>query len=439
MPFITDKQTQDDLNLLGKHRAGSVYGIFNKVRTAGGARLLEEMFRAPLQDATAINKRTELFRYFEAAAIGFPFDDVVELNALRQLLDEFGTARIAIVATLAWKKVQAILLRDEAYDQIISDLETATAMLGACLDLLDRLPPDAANPYADRLDRMRAILSQPRMSWLKAAKTKSKAKPRAARLLYLLGTTLRQDLEELLKLLYEMDVLIAVSGVAKARNFTYAKAVEPEEDTLIAVGLKHPALEKGVGNTLSFRRDRNVLFLTGANMAGKSTLMKAFAIGVYLAHMGFPIAAGEMIFSVRDGLFSSINVPDNIQLGYSHFYAEVLRVKQVAQEVASGKRLVVLFDELFKGTNVKDAYDGTLAVTIAFATYRDCFFIISTHIIELGGVLGEHNENLQFYYLPTIMEGAAPKYTYLLQPGITADRQGMILIQNEKILEILQL
>jgi len=438
MPFITDKQTQDDLNLLGKHRPGSVYGLFNKVRTTGGARLLEAMFRAPLSDAAAISERTALFRYFEQAAIDFPFDDA-QLNAVQQLLDEFGGSRIAVTVTMVWKRLQATLLRDEAYDQIISGLWTAINVLTSCVHLLDGLPSAAAGPYADRLARMRAILSQPRLAWLTTAKTRTAGRSAAARLIHLLATTLRGDLENLLSLLYEMDVLIAVSSVAKTRNFTYAKAVEPDEDILLVIGLKHPALEKGVGNTLTFSRRQNMLFLTGANMAGKSTLMKAFAIAVYLAHMGFPIAAKEMIFSVRDGLFSSINVPDNIQLGYSHFYAEVLRVKQVAQEVASGKRLVVLFDELFKGTNVKDAYDGTFAVTEAFATYRDCFFIISTHIIELGDVLGAQNDNLQFYYLPTIMEGPAPKYTYLLQPGITADQQGMILIQNEKILEILQL
>jgi len=53
------------------------------------------------------------------------------------------------------------------------------------------------------------------------------------------------------------------------------------------------------------------------------------------------------------------------------------------------KDLIVIFDELFKGTNVKDAYDATLAVTEAFSKYRNCFFIISTHIIEVGENYGE--------------------------------------------------
>jgi DNA mismatch repair ATPase MutS len=181
-----------------------------------------------------------------------------------------------------------------------------------------------------------------------------------------------------------------------------------------------------------------MLFLTGANMAGKSTLMKSFGIAVYLAHMGFPVAAEKMTFSVRDGLYSSINVPDNLSLGHSHFYAEVLRVKKVAQEVGLGKDLVVIFDELFKGTNVKDAYDATLAVTRELAEYRNCFFIISTHIIEVGEALRVGCDNIRFAYLPTVMEGVTPRYTYVLKEGITADRHGMMIIENEGVVGMIR-
>ena len=172
-------------------------------------------------------------------------------------------------------------------------------------------------------------------------------------------------------------------------------------------------------------------------MAGKSTLMKSFSIAVYLAHMGFPVAAKMMDFTVQEGMYTSINVSDNLVLGYSHFYAEVMRVKCVAEKVASGKRMFVVFDELFKGTNVKDAFDATVAVTEAFSNHHCCSYIISTHIIEAGHTLREQMNNLQFSYLPTEMKEGRPTYTYRLQEGVTDDRQGMIIINNERIVEIL--
>jgi DNA mismatch repair protein MutS len=253
---------------------------------------------------------------------------------------------------------------------------------------------------------------------------------------HVLKGELHEPVERIVSFIYELDVNMAVSAVARAKGFTYARAYPPEKNILLASGLCHPGVKAAVGNDMSLHKDKNVLFLTGANMAGKSTWMKSVGIGMYLAHMGFPVAAASMDFSVREGLYSSINVADNISLGYSHFYAEVVRVKQAAEATSSGKRLLLMFDELFKGTNVKDAYDGTLAITEAFAAYRDCLFIVSTHIIEVGEALKD-NPNIRFVYMPTVMDGARPRYTYQLQEGITEDRQGMMIIQNEGILELI--
>ncbi len=59
---------------------------------------------------------------------------------------------------------------------------------------------------------------------------------------------------------------------------------------------------------------------------------------------------------------------------------------------------MVIFDELFKGTNVKDAYDATVAVTEAFGDNRNCTFIVSTHIVEAGETLRERGANMQFLF-----------------------------------------
>src|SRR5690606_8532183 len=157
---------------------------------------------------------------------------------------------------------------------------------------------------------------------------------------HLLKGRLRKKMGAVLSFIYETDVYLAVGGVAVEKNFGYARALPPEANVFSAKALRHPCLAKAVGNNVVMRKDSNVLFLTGANMAGKSTLMKSIGIGFYLAHMGFPVAASGMEFSVREGLYSSINVADNIGLGYSHFYAEVVRVKQAALAAASGKRLL---------------------------------------------------------------------------------------------------
>jgi len=435
MSFNIDKQTIEELNLLGKFRSGSVYSLFNRTRTSGGERLLNHLFNHPLEDAAAINARGHVFRYFQEAAFVFPFD-VQQIDAMREYLDgATGKNALFTFGSMLMKKSLSSLTRDERYRKDIQGLQATIGILHACYLFVETI---GAGPFAERVRTVKAILADQRVEALRQINIYEALSLKTVAVNdHLIKQDLRKEMEEILSFISELDVNIAVAEVARTKGFNYAKALLPKENRLTAVGLRHPCIDRAVGNTLSLQQESNVLFLTGANMAGKSTLMKAVGIGMYLAHMGFPIAVTSMEFSVRQGLYSSINVADNINLGYSHFYAEVVRVKQAAEAAAAGKKLLLMFDELFKGTNVKDAYDGTLAVTEAFAAYEDCLFIVSTHIIEVGEAL-RNNSNIQFVYMPTVMDGIHPRYTYQLQAGITEDRQGMMIIRNEGILELLK-
>lgn len=436
MGFITDKQTLDDLNITGKFKPLSLFNLFNGTKTAGGEKLLDQLFHHPLSDAAAINGRSELFRYFHKRKLSFPFDAAVFQAAEAYLGEGAGSSFLMAAGSVLRKKVLQTAVRDEQYGHLQSGVIAAVEVLNSLKDFLQTLDDDY--PSTEQFENVRRAFNGRQMKWLQEARNnKQLTAMQLARYDHLLRHVLFEEIENILDFIYHLDVHIAVSDVARARNFSYAKALPKDRYIFQTTALSHPALEKAVANPLHLHEDRNVLFLTGANMAGKSTFMKSLGIAVYLAHMGFPVAARDMVFSVRDGLYTSINVSDNLNLGYSHFYAEVLRVKKVAEEVAEGNDLVVIFDELFKGTNVKDAYDATLAVTKEFSTYRNSFFVISTHIIEVGDALRADCDNLQFAYLPTIMEGSVPRYPYTLTEGITNDRHGMLIIENEKILDLI--
>ncbi|HLI93815.1 MAG TPA: hypothetical protein VKU83_09405, partial [Puia sp.] len=73
MSFIIDQQTLDDLDILSKQPGASIYLLFNRTFTRGGAAVLEEMFRFPLTDPTRIRKRGAIIAYFSATTL-FPFD-----------------------------------------------------------------------------------------------------------------------------------------------------------------------------------------------------------------------------------------------------------------------------------------------------------------------------------------------------------------------------
>ncbi|EDM35529.1 putative mismatch repair-like protein [Pedobacter sp. BAL39] len=437
MSFIADKQTLDDLNLLGKYRPDSIFSLFNKLHTTGGERKLQEMFQHPMVDVEAINTRSNMFRYFQNKQLKFPVDGLTFQKAETYL--NTGTSANFLLATtgLLHKKALAVFLHDEQFGQLLAGLNATVEVLRQLQRLMLEMGRDAGSPFEQSRKQISAILDEQGIRDL-LSEVFPLPLMKIAWYDHLLKHTLQLQMGALLNGICLLDVYIGVSLVARERGFSYALALPKEANCMRSAGLWHPGLMKGVANPLSLGREQNMIFLTGANMAGKSTFMKSFGIAVYLSHMGFPVAARQMEFSVCDGLYSSINVPDDLNLGYSHFYAEVLRVKNAAESVGTGQHLVVLFDELFKGTNVKDAYDATLAVTEAFSKYRNCFFIISTHIIEVGTALQERCRNVGFSYLPTVMDGHVPRYTYQLQEGITTDRQGMLIIENEGILEMLK-
>jgi DNA mismatch repair protein MutS len=438
MSFSIDRQTIEELNLLGKFRAGSVYHLFNQVKTRGGEQLLDAMFHSPLTDVAAINARSATFAYFQTLDVSFPFDagQVASMQEFLDMKSGSGLARIAL--NLSSLKLLSSLTRDERYRKEIQGLQDTIVVVQQCAALMHQFQQAPARlAYGDRIAEIKLIFSMPFFTRLLQTNIyQTFPFGQLLDFIHQLKTLRHKEVETLLAFIHEVDVYIAVSRVAKSQDFTYAKALPAQESCFEVQALRHPCLSGAVGNSLHLNQQQNVLFLTGANMAGKSTWMKSIGIAVYLAHMGFPVAASSMRFSVRDGLYTSINVADNVALGYSHFYAEVVRVKQAAEAAASGQRLMLMFDELFKGTNVKDAFDGTLAVTEGFVQYEACLFVVSTHIIEVGEELKRY-PNVQFGYMPTILEGSVPRYTYRMQQGITEDRQGMMIIQNEQILELL--
>ncbi|MBO9633936.1 MAG: DNA mismatch repair protein [Chitinophagaceae bacterium] len=439
MSFLIDKQTTEDLNLLGKFKPNAVFGMFNKVKTAGGERLLENWFRHPLTDADAINQRSAMFRQFGELGIDFPVSGA-SIEMMENYLNSGAPGnRFAAPLTVMGKRVAFTLGLNKDFRQFQASFHETIEVLNKLRSCFNGMADKHRDLLKGDLEDACKTLNLPELKWLKEEAGR-KDLPLTSLIRYdnILRFHLREKMDQVLQAVSLLDGAIAVAHTAKERGFVYAHALPQEANCIRIDDCRHPGIKKAIGNSVTISHENNVIFLTGANMAGKSTFMKSFAIAVFLAHMGFPVAARSMEFSVRDGIYTSINVPDDLEQGFSHFYAEVRRVKMVAETVSSGKYMLVIFDELFKGTNVKDAFDATLSVTEAFAAYRKCSFIISTHIIEVASALDERCDNLQFVYLPTIMDGQVPKYTYRLQSGVTEDRHGMMIIENERIIDIIR-
>lgn len=439
MSFLVDKQSLDDLNVFGRHGRDSIYTLFCHTYSREGAALLEEMFRYPLSSAEEINNRTAIIQFFQRLEMDFPYPghlfDAVDFylgntDARTKLAPEHDTLN---------RKFRSAIGAENEYEQIHKGLTSLIQIINISKEFVRKVKAIPGHDcYKTNIDQFEAIFKEADIEWTEKEKDKKRlsyAKTAAY------DKILRYDenaaMRKLLHLIAYLDIYISVGKIAKKNSFVFAQALEGEDNMLDIKGVYHPYVPNAVSNDLFIDKNSNLVFLTGANMAGKSTFMKSLGIAIFLAHVGFPIPAKSMTFSVQDGMFTTINLADNLNLGYSHFYTEVMRVKKVAYEVAKDKKFFVIFDELFRGTNVKDAYDATVAISEAFSQRTKSTFVISTHIIEAGEALQERCENIQCIFLPTVMKGDTPVYTYKIEPGITADRHGMVIIQNEKIMDIL--
>src|SRR5207249_264088 len=99
-----------------------------------------------------------------------------------------------------------------------------------------------------------------------------------------------------------------------------------------------------VAYDITLDHENNFLFLTGANMAGKSTFIKSVGAAVFLAHVGMGVPAKKMQLTLFDGLLSNINVVDNISKGESYFYNEVQRIKNTILKINDGRKWLILID-----------------------------------------------------------------------------------------------
>jgi DNA mismatch repair ATPase MutS len=401
--------------------------------------MLEEMFCNPLSNAESINTRSGIIQYFAGQRISFRFDQELFDSAEQYLMERDERTRLSGNQQSLGEKINRIVAADTTFKNIQKGIAATIALLQELRIFLNDKGVIGCLAYAgERRSALNQFSDAALVSMLEQPPKNKLSQEQLSAYDKILRFSHYQEVAKLLQHIYCLDIYITVGKAGAEKGFAYPKALHSSSCNISVNGFYHPLLKNAVPNDLEITPAGNVIFLTGANMAGKSTFMKSLGIAMYLAHMGFPVPAKKMEFSVLHGIYTTINLPDNLGIGASHFYAEVLRIKKIAKELSTGKNILVIFDELFRGTNVKDAYEATIALTEAFANKRSSMFIISTHIIEAGPVLKERCANISFKYLPTRMKGTTPEYTYTLETGITDDRHGMIIINNEGILELLK-
>lgn len=433
--FEVDKQTWKDLDLFDQGRRGLIFSFFNKTKTKGGADALERMLRSPCNERPELEARRDVIRFFR--------DRNVDLQIGRQVVDvEFYLNSAIPIFPGNWLDAKMYSLRNQLkesprYYTVTWGVKNTVSLLRHLFELIGGwYTDDCPAPLAAVLVEMSILVTDKRVRMLLMERSGPLGWRDFARCDEFFRRSGKGAIRRLLDLIYEWDACVAVAMTAQQCDLCFPQYSDDPEPGIRAQGLFHPLVANAVPNDYSIGAAANLCFVSGPNMAGKSTFLKSFGLAVYLAHVGFPVPARFFETTIFNGVMTTVNLADSISQGYSHFYAEVQRVMEVAGKIREKRRLVVIFDELFRGTNVMDASDASLQVIDALAGIGGSLFLISTHIVEIAVGL-QDNPNIFFSCFAATMEGGVPWYSYKLREGVSDERAGMTILRNEGILEML--
>jgi DNA mismatch repair ATPase MutS len=247
----------------------------------------------------------------------------------------------------------------------------------------------------------------------------------------------KHNMLDLVVLYAQIDAWYGMANAVQKFGLVFPAFVQNEEPVIEAKGLYHLLVTEPVAYDVVLNQKTNFLFLTGANMAGKSTFIKSVGAAVFLAHIGMGVPAQQMKLTLFDGMLSNINVVDNISKGESYFYNEVQRIKATISKISDGKKWLILIDELFKGTNVQDAMKCSSTVIEGLLKMKNSLFILSTHLYEIGEELKKY-PNIDFKFFETSVINDQLHFSYHLKDGISNDRLGYLILKREGVVDMLE-
>ena len=215
----------------------------------------------------------------------------------------------------------------------------------------------------------------------------------------------------------------------------YQTSIYPELDsgTLRMSDVFHPLIDRNhvIANDFGFQDGSSLGLLTGSNMSGKSTFLRAVGLNQTLANMGAPVFASEFATSPMK-IETCIEVSDSLRDGVSYFYAEVRRLKALLEQAkAAGQSTLFLIDEIFRGTNNKERQIGSRAVIRALARLRPkALGFVSTHDLELTVLEKEEPAVVNLHFRETI-EAGQMVFSYRLNPGPSPTTNALLIMAME--------
>jgi DNA mismatch repair protein MutS len=433
-----DNITYEDLSLFSHEEEYSIFHKLDFTRTTGGKDLLLDYFNRPFGKLDSIYATQQILTLMLEKMDRWPSyisngTIMVMERFYETALDEIPQAQ-NLPAALSYK-----LLHGPDYSMLRYSIGHFADFIRGMNQLVGLLNIPGCPPLlGDLLERARRLLDQEVLQSLEKTKPGVPLKPiQVIYYGYYIRERFKTAMQSLIDIHSRLDAWYSMAMATRRYRLSFPVFLDQEDPFLEASSLYHLLLPVPVSYDVRLDPATNFLFLTGANMAGKSTFIRSVGVVVFLAHLGMGVPAKAMRLSLFDGILSNINVVDNISKGESFFFNEVQRIRNTLEKIGNRRKWLVLIDELFKGTNVQDAMKCSLTVIKGLIKIRRSLFILSTHLYEIGEELKEY-PNIRFSYFETSVKDDQLEFSYQLKEGISNDRIGYLILKREKVVEMLE-
>ena len=433
-----DKTTLTDLVIVDREEEFSIFNKINFTVTARGREQLRTNLLYPLSDIANINNVQQTILFIKKNKAKWPF---IITNGTVMVIEKFYDSHIDAIPSKP-SSIDAFsykLFHGHDYTLVkYSVLHFFNFIKGMQHVVASFLNDKTPQLLKDALQEAERILNKPTLNIIATKNKASDLMPaEMLELAHFFKYRYKINFYELLHIFCKLDAWHSMAIAIEKYNLCMPHFIESDLPHIEARNLYNLMLQNPVAYNVLLNEATNFLFLTGANMAGKSTFIKACGMAVYLAHTGMGVPAAQMKLSFFDGILSNINVIDNIAKGESYFFNEVQRIKATVQKVNNGKKWLILIDELFKGTNVQDAMKCSSTVIEGLLKIKSSIFILSTHLYEIGNDLKKH-PNICFNYFETTVIDDQLSFSYQLREGISNDRLGYLILKNEGVVKMLE-
>ena len=196
----------------------------------------------------------------------------------------------------------------------------------------------------------------------------------------------------------------------------------------VAESLGHPLLPSAqmVRNDACLDEVTRLIVISGSNMSGKSTMLRTVGINAVLALAGAPVRATALQLSPLE-VGATLRIQDSLQQGRSRFFAEITRIRHIADRAAAGPMLFLL-DELFHGTNSHDRLTGATGVLRTLLD-RGAVGLITTHDLALTAITRDLGSRAINAHFEDTFDGAEIRFDYRMKPGPVTRSNAIALMQ----------